>query len=387
MWGLVALNRLFALATIRSELYRQDGLFTNENGIWRLTGGTVKRYRGGGSTRSRTARGVGTKLPTSAQTVDDQILRVARQLRDLLRDSSDELRHQVGQVLGLRVVAMDDGRAFELAVGQFLEQPDTDVLAAIRRDLSRHPELSSVAASVLEGAPAVDPNVASPVLDLIEEFGVAGAVRRAKAVRAQILIPADVEGAEIDAVTRAEIACARASESRLTWAAAQQAVADAYRTCCAAPYEEPQEALEDVVRLERLLRRHDALASSSADEARALCIARVDSAVGDTDAHGDVDRQALLATIRVLSGDAQSTLDVLNEYAKLLERAAGVVGDGVALFKVADLFAREAHLGNAAARFASSRATRASEKAETISPQTRRFIDLWCEMAQLRAPT
>jgi hypothetical protein len=387
VWSLVALNRLFAVATIRSELYRQDALFTNENGTWRLSGGTVKRYRGGGSTRSGTARAVEAKAPATAQTVDERILRVARQLRDLLRDSSDELRHQVGQVLGLRVVAMQDGRAFELAVAQFLEQPDDHLLAAIRRDLSRHPELSSVAVSVLEGAPAVDPNVASLVLDLIVEFGVAGAVGRAKVVRAQILIPADVEGGDIDIVTRAEIACARASESRLTWAAAQGAVAEAYRTCCAAPYDEPKYALDDVVRLERLLRRHDPLATSVVDEARALCVARVDSAVGDTDAHGDVDRQALLATIRVLSGDAPSTLDVLNEYAKLLERVAGTAGDGTALFKVADLFAREAHVKNAAARFAAKRVAAEPEQSATISPRTRQFIDLWCEMAQLRPPT
>jgi hypothetical protein len=164
-------------------------------------------------------------------------------------------------------------------------------------------------------------------------------------------------------------------------------MAEAYRSSCAAPYEEPKEALDDVVRLERLLRRHDPLATSSVDEARALCIARVDSAVGDTDAHSDVDRQALLATVRVLSGDAPSTLDVLNEYAKLLERAAGTAADGSALFKVADLFAREAHVKNAAARFAAKRATTEPEQPAVISSRTREFIDRWCEMAQLRPPT
>jgi len=386
VWGLVAVTRLFALATIRSELYRQDELFTNENGFWCMTGTTVKRYRGGGRSASGRASGTGsTTSPARSLTADDRILKVARQLRDLLRDSSDEIRHQVGQVLGLRVVAMQDSREFELAVTQFLDQPDDDLLIAIRRDLSRHPELSSVAVTMLQELAVLNPVTASPMLDAIDEYGVAGAVQRAKGIRAQLLLPTDLEGDAVAPVARAEIACARAQESRLAWSTAQGAIIDAYRRACPAPYEEPRHALDEIIRLERLLRRHEAVATPHVDEARALCIARVDAAIGDTDAHGDADRQALLATIRVLSGEAAATLDVLNEYAKLMERAAGTSGDGTALFKVAALFAEEAKLSSAAARFAAKRAND-GDRAASISERTRGFIDLWCEMAQLRPP-
>lgn len=389
VWSYVALNRLFAISTIRSELYRQDGMFTCDDGTWRQTGQTLKRYRGGRSQRAgsvRTSNAKPAMTQSSDQNDDERIMKAARNLGNQLRDSSDELRQTVGRVLGLRVVAMQDEREFELTVSSFLNSTDDDLYDSITRDMSRHPELSNIAVTVLEGVPTLDINPVSQLLDAIVKFGVSGAIRRAKDLQKYSLSSIGEGRDDVDAVTKAEVACAHAAELRTSWATAQQLTSDAYRTSCAAPYEKPDESLDELVRLERLIRRHVQLLSSQVKEERDLCLARIDASLGDTYAHLDAGRQGLLATIQLLRGDDAATLDALFEYAKFLTRAEGGSPDSIALFKLVDLFAKEIRETSAVARFAAQQVAAAQEKPAAPSRRTAAFIRDWCEMARLRPP-
>lgn len=384
IWSLVAVNRLFARSTISRQLYRQDELFSNEGDTWYLTGETVKRYRGrsgGAAAAGHASRTRGTK----EEQVDDYALKLARKLRDLLRHGPQHLRQQVGQIIGLQVVALESEREFESAVEQYLDRPNERLLSAIRRDLADQPLLSNVAMTVVEGTSDFDTDAIEHILDLIDELGVAAAVARSLGFRCHVL-PHATDDDGIDPVTGAENACASASHGQLTWRIAQQRMVDAYRAAGPDPYEDPREALDSLVRLERLERRHADRLDEAVLEERRLFIARLGAAVGDTDAHGDIGRQGLLASVRVLGDDREATLDVLTEYAKLLSRMTGDTGDGGAMFKLADSYARSARIGNHIARFVAERAKSAGGSSESVSPSIRDFIDRWCELAGIQVP-
>lgn len=179
-------------------------------------------------------------------------------------------------------------------------------------------------------------------------------------------------------------ACAGAAHGQMPWSIAQQRMVNAYRAAGPDPYEDTREALDSLVRLERLQNRYADRLGKTVKEERGLFIARLDAAVGDTDAHGDIGRQGLLASVRVLGDDREATLDVLTEYAKLLSRVTGDSSDGDAMFKLADSYARSARIGNHVARFVAKKAKSAGSSPGSVSSSIRDFIARWCELERIQ---
>lgn len=93
VWGLVAVNRLFAKATISMILSQQNGLFENRDGLWYKTGDELRMIR-----RERPQR-TSNRPSRASQSESGEVLRLARRLVRLSETADLATVRQVRSIL------------------------------------------------------------------------------------------------------------------------------------------------------------------------------------------------------------------------------------------------------------------------------------------------
>ena len=93
VWGLVAISRLFAKATIGQTLAEQKDLFESRKGLWYKIGDKVRQPPPPRPSRPEAA--------TSSRLEDAAVLDLAKELENLLADADPRLRSKVFQILGV----------------------------------------------------------------------------------------------------------------------------------------------------------------------------------------------------------------------------------------------------------------------------------------------
>lgn len=96
VWGLVAVNRLFAKATISSHLFQQSGLFEQKNGLWYMVGSELRRQRNSNPPPHSTTPGTTTRAEKNQS---HEVLRLARKLAKLVDLADGDTLRRVRDVL------------------------------------------------------------------------------------------------------------------------------------------------------------------------------------------------------------------------------------------------------------------------------------------------
>jgi hypothetical protein len=185
VWGLVAISRLFAIATIKRILADQTGLFEQRGGLWYLVGNEIRKVR-------RQQRG--DRKPTSSSVSQGrpdpsgEVMRVTRQLLQLLATADDATLRKVASILSLPKSISDS--QFGEACRRYVREGGDELLSAIERDIARDPELAMVAIEELEevSVPVLEQRRA--LLEVLLRCGTAGAVLAAEELASR-LIPFD----------------------------------------------------------------------------------------------------------------------------------------------------------------------------------------------------
>lgn len=376
IWDLVAINRLFADATIRQTLSAQRGLFENRDGLWYMVGKELRLARG--SARKPAAeRASSTPTPTSRSS---EAVKVARRLARLLSEVDDETLRSVVQLLGIRQLL--DDRDFRDACDDYLSSPSPTVLDALERDLRGDPGRGVLAVEVLEAAETRVIEKARPLLDLVCRLGSPAAVSRGQALVARLdsvagsrdQDPLEVVTHLLDAHEDGTVSAAELWEwiSRM-W----------QRRPHGDPLADAKVWFDELARMETLDRR----ASLSSETTQAATEARRKeigwlSAQLPAEAYSEPDVQQLRVVVDLLSGKAPlAVIDGLHELAKLAANVPGGDGDASVLYALVCAHAR--HTGVSAVIVGRSTREAARLRGEAPSDTTMRFVRTWTELARI----
>lgn len=96
VWGLVAVNRLFAKATIAAHLSQQTGMFEQRDGRWYMVGKELRRRRRISSNGRSTSSGRPTRATVNQE---DEMLRIARKLVRLIESADRSTMRRVRSIL------------------------------------------------------------------------------------------------------------------------------------------------------------------------------------------------------------------------------------------------------------------------------------------------
>ena len=385
VWELVAMYRLFAIATIRAVLARQTGLFTLEDGRWYLTGDSVFQFTSASSSRPAPQ---GSRLDGSAR-ARRRARQLAEDLASILNELGDEtLRLELAALIGLQAIGSGIQDGFERGCDDFARSGELDLCDALKREILRYPELSLLAVRRLEEASTEELLRGERLLQVICNGGVPEAVTRAQVLRRQLATLASLDRPD-DLLVAAEVVIRQSAEGSLPRGAVVSGFVSAYAGLADLDaFEDPREVGRVLRGLELLSRRDTSKATEDVAvmASRSVAFAKVASEIGDTDFHPEPSRQELLIVSRLLGGGEPATvIAALNEYGKFLARDSLRHADAKAVFVVATAYARAVGTKGTNVTFAS----RSSAKLESgeVSPDVQLFLQSWCELARIVSPT
>lgn len=386
VWNLVALYRLFSISTIRQILSRQSGLFELTGDRWYKRGETILKFKGSTGVSSRPpVAGLPNIEPAIALVT--KIRRAAKALATMLIEVDEpDLWNDVAAVLGLQIVAGRSSHECFNATRNYLAAPDELLLASLRRELARHPDLANVIVTAISQAEGVELTNGLSLLEVVRELGVPGAVARADTLIDRVVRPTRLGADGLTPAERVEQAILQQAQGGLRDDGAASEIVRALkelRACHA--YDEPHSVLDQLLRIERILRRGASGITGlpSVEAAQSELLAALDAEIGRTDFHSDTGRQQLLLTLRLLQGDITSVLDAAKELGNYLRASDATKADAGAVFRTGLAFAQARHHTSPTVRYMA-----ASPERNVVAPaslETQRFLEDWAALAGVRA--
>ncbi len=372
IWGLVAISRLFAKATISQTLSVQTGLFEHRDGLWFKVGDELRRTR---SNRPSAAPATPSRRPQVSEAV-----KLARKLAQLLVDADSEVLAKVVQLLGIEALLRDDD--FTQSCARYIETGDPAVLRALRREVQADPGRAALAIQQLEALPTASLANHKSLIDVVVAEGSAAAVARARHLLGRI-----------DAVEGLGEAHPLEQAEQLLLAYADGAVPDTQlwegvsrvwvARRLADPLEAASEWVEHIALSEDLHRR--AMRKSTPPESvmddRKQTIGWL-SAQLPGDLYDRVEAQQLRVVLDLLVGEPDEVLlDGLHQLGVLAENAPG--GRGDALLSYALVIAQAKQAGVQSAIVQRSEGRLAALNGNVPSHGARRFGARWLNLARL----
>jgi hypothetical protein len=265
VWGLVAISRLFAVATIKRILADQTGLFEQRGGLWYLHGNEIRKARRpqrGERRSTASAIGQGRPDPTGERgstasamgqgrpDPTEEALKVARQLVLLLSAADDATLRKIASILSLpkRISDVQFGEACR----RYVHEGGEELLSAIERDIVGDPELAMVAIEELEDVSVPVLEQRRPLLELLLRHGTAGVVLRAKEIASR-LVPFDGSTDE-DPLASAQNALEAFKEARATKSQLIDALARLWEQPLGDPLNDPGRVLSALLDREKVHR-------------------------------------------------------------------------------------------------------------------------------------
>jgi hypothetical protein len=377
IWGLVAISRLFAKATIAQTLSSQTGLFESRNGRWYKIGDQLRIARAGGTSKSTTGSS-GTRTPKPGT----EALRLARKLAQLLVDADDGTLQKVVQLLGIRDLLQD--RDFADACQKYVRSSDPGLFEAIIRDVRREPGLALVAAHSLEGLSPTELRGCVPLLEFLTEEGGAAAAGLASGLLGRLVAITDAVDAIDDPIKRAEYLTEDLLDGDVTngqMAAALEVMWSSRRS--EDPFLAPVQWLDDLVRMEVAHRTaaRCGTAMEAVDGVRRQELGWLNAQLSAT-VYKDPDQQRLRVVLDLLlAADARTVLDGLHQLSLLAEKTPGGEGDAHLMSRL--IVAHAALCRETSALVERHQARSRAASSAVPSDVTVDFARRWCQLANL----
>lgn len=326
VWGLVAISRLFAIATIDRILRTQTGLFAKTNGLWYKVGNEMRTARPSGTGGRVTSPVAGAGRPAAHA----EALKIARKLAQLLQTVDEPTVRQVAQLLGLRDL-LDDAD-FADACRRFLGSGEPALLTAIERQIAADQQLASLAIDQLATADVETLRARRGLLDVVIARGSASAVVRGSELRSVL---DDLEGdGSSDPVSAARSTLRAATEGSATKAQLTKRLEAMWAHSLGDPLVMASLWLRGLSEMEQI---HRAAAQVVDDIERVgkarrrqlgALHAQMTAEVYDTP-----ESQQLRVVLDLLRGASASTvLDGLHQLALLADKTPGSEGDAAVLY-------------------------------------------------------
>lgn len=372
VWGLVAISRLFAKATIRRTLSEQNGLFEHRDDLWFKVGDELRRSRSGQrpavlDTTSRRAR-------------DREALTLTRKLAPLLDDADAELLAEVIQLLGVGDLLRD--RVFSESCARYIETGEPELLKAIERDINRDPGLAVFAVEQLELLTTASLAEQRVLIEVVVANGSATGVSRGRDLLRRLDV---VEGVTMDDPrTAAEHLLLAHAEGEVPAAEVWQGVARLWGgRNDEDPLESPWDWVDHLATSEEIHRRamRNGTPPDSVVEARTRTIGWLSSQL-PADLYDQVDAQRLRAVLDLLVGrEPDVVLDGLHQLGVLAENTPGGDADAAIAYALVIAQARQAAVQSALVQ----RSRRRLDELNGAVPGRRaeQFAALWISLARL----
>ena len=372
VWGLVAINRLFAKATISQTLSVQTGLFEHRDGLWYKTGDELRR------TRSSQLPAVRDTTRRRAQV--PEAVTLARKLAQLLVDADAEVLTKVVQLLGVGDLLRD--KEFSESCVRYIEAGEPELLKAIERDINRDPGLAVFAVEQLELLTNASLAKQRALIDVVVANGSAAGVSRGRDLLRRLDA---VEGATLDDPrTAAEHLLLAYGEGTVSEAEVWHGVTRLWNgPSDEDPLESPWDWVEHLASNEEIYRRamRNWMPPDSVEEARQRTIGWLSSQLA-ADLYDQVDAQRLRAVLDLLVGrEPDVVLDGLHQLGVLAENTPGGDADAAVAYALVVAHASQAEVQSALVR----RSRRRLDELNGAVPGRRaeQFAALWISLARL----
>lgn len=377
IWGLVAINRLFAKSTIAQTLSYQNSLFTHTGSHWFMTGNQLKMPRATVTAVRPREQPVGRPQPSSGT----EAMKLATKLAHLLPTLGEETLGRIIQRLGIRSLLAD--AEFARACDSYLATGDSRLLQALESDIRRDPGRSMIAAERLGGLDTRTLAARADLLEIVRAEGTAAAVSRALEMLTRLeSVSGDAGVADpIDAATQ------------LLEAFKDGAIADVqmWESVCRMwqqrrwgdPQDDATGWLDGLVTMENIHRDAAKTAEASApaaaarNEAIGWLLAQLPAAMFDAP---DVQRLRVVLDL-LRAAESTEVLDGLYQLALLAENTPDGAFDARLLYAL--VCAHAARVRSTARIVELSRLKLASLASGVCGDTTEKFVEQWCNLARI----